>query len=81
VSGRGGDFWGPSKLYLHLNYIVQKCNLTLMRISIRHNLNDAEEMIRNCIDKVKSTNDKPIIMIGWSLDGARIIKALQDMKY
>lgn len=78
VGGKNDNFNGPSKFFVHLSYILQKYNISLLRTKMDEK--NGIEILKNGIKWMESLNDKPIILIGWSFGGYVTIRTLYELQ-
>lgn len=76
IGGTGGGFYGPSNIYDDLAINVDKLKLSLLRIDVfPDHMEGTINLMIGLSYLTKIGNNKPIVLIGWSMGGASIIQA------
>lgn len=82
IGGTGGGFYGPSNIYDDFAMHFNELKLSLLRVNVFPDHIEGAKNLLVGLDFLKSiNNNKPVLLIGWSMGGASIIhiaKHIQD---
>ena len=82
IGGTGGGFYGPSNIYDNLAIHLPTLNLSLLRVNVfPDHIEGAKNLLIGLEFLKYINNNKPLLLIGWSMGGASIIqvaKYVQD---
>lgn len=82
IGGTGGGFYGPSNIYDHFAIQFPSLKLSLLRVNVFPDHIEGAKNLLVALDFLRYiNNNKPVLLIGWSMGGASIIhvaKYIQD---
>ena len=77
LSGTYGGYGGPTNMYM--NFDPDKYNSNIIRVHTSSDLKLCVDELEEAIIQFNSTNNLPIILVGWSQGGYTIIKAVEKL--